>query len=524
MIKSLPFVAVVVALAGALPAWAEDPEPAAAASEGGVVSGEAPVRAADPAAAVETNCTDHVDNDGDAVSDCGDSDCAKEAHCQPDGKPEATDAKCSDWIDNDGDGAIDCEDKECQLSTISVCTGSWQGDVDGEGGEGTSGPHDPAAATSEGGEGKRVYNGDVEQPDSEGGVGFVGIRFGIVAGVQESLTTTNTNAADTYETRIDTRFDTLQLRAFGSMPLLEDSFFLVSMQAAQSPRITFAMFQFPLGGGHYANLNSGGGTLSAQPLISTAKRPLLDIPRYLVNPFDQFLDAGLELNGPIVLNLLRYRVFAGGGTGLFGDFGGRRFEDANVNPTFSAGAQVWMTPVGIYNRFDTPFLYRPVPMAVAFAVGAKYEQREQERFPAVHGVGVFRYGLFAAQFESYNKAEINFGALQTANYLQLGFLLWPEWFFVAVDGGQFYTSNFGESAKIGLTPAKNLADIPNALKRNRIEYQARAALHWFFWRQNGIMSLRYTFDSTDPIPVGPQADRTFPVVTHEGVLQVQIRF
>jgi hypothetical protein len=295
------------------------------------------------------------------------------------------------------------------------------------------------------------------------------------------------------------------------------------MAAAQSPRISFAMFQFPLGGGHYVNLNSGGSTLSAQPLVSAAKRPLLDTPRYLLNPFDQFLDAGVELNGPIVLNLLRYRVFAGGGTGLFGDFGGRRFEDASVNPTYSAGAQVWMTPVGIYNRFDSPFLYRPVPMAAAFALGGKYEQREQERFPAVHGVGIFRYGLFSAQFESYNKAELNFGALQTANYLQVGFLLWPEWFFVAADVGQFYTTGFGETAKYGVAPAV-VADVPNALKRNRIEYQARAALHWFFWRQNGVMSLRYTFDSTDPIPIGAQAERTFPVVSHEGVLQAQIRF
>ena len=508
MIKR-PFFFVVVAALG-LPALADDapalPPPLAPASD----------------AATESDCSNHADDDGDAVYDCGDSDCAAEPHCQPDGKPESTDNKCSDWIDNDGDGAIDCEDKECQLSSITVCEGSWQGDVDGSGGDGVPGPVDPAGPST--GTPRRLYNGDVEQPDSEGGVGFVGVRFGVVAAVQQLVTSTNLNDPNAYDTRIDTRFDTLQLRAFGALPLLEDSFFLLSMAAAQSPRISFAMFQFPLGAGHYVNLNSGGSTLSAQPLVSAAKRPLLDTPRYLLNPFDQFLDAGVELNGPIVLNLLRYRVFGGGGTGLFGDFGGRRFEDASVNPTYSAGAQVWMTPVGIYNRFDSPFLYRPVPMAVAFALGAKYEQREQERFPAVHGVGVFRYGLLSAQFETYNKAEINFGALQTANYLQLGFLLWPEWFFVAADVGHFYTSGFGELGKYGIQVPGAIADVPNALKRNRIQYQARTALHWFFWRQNGVMSVRYTFDSTDPIPLGPQADRTFPVITHEGVLQAQIRF
>ncbi len=480
----------------------------------------------------ETDCSDHKDNDGDTVFDCGDADCGKEAHCQPDGKPESTNAKCSDWIDNDGDGVIDCEDKECQLSSITVCGGSWQGDVDGQGGDNDgSGPVVPSPAGG-GGNGsgageepnKRLYSGDVEQPDSEGGVGFVGVRFGVVAAVQELVTTTNINDPATYETRVDTRFDTLQLRAFGALPLLEDSFFLLSMSAAQSPRISFALFQFPLGAGHYVNLNSGGSTLSAQPLVSAAKRPLLDTPRYLLNSFDQFLDAGVEVNGPIVLNLLRYRVFVGGGTGLFGDFGGRRFEDASVNPTYSAGAQVWATPVGIYNRFDSPFLYRPVPMAVAVALGGKFEQREQERFPAVHGVGVFRYGLFSLQAESYNKAELNFGALSTANYLQVGVLLWPEWFFVAADVGHFLTSPFGELENYGVEVPGDVVNPPNQLKRNRNQIQARAALHWFFWRQNGVMSVRYTFDTTDSNGIGAQRGRNFPIITHEGVLQAQLRF
>ena len=54
--------------------------------------------------------------------------------------------------------------------------------------------------------------------------------------------------------------------------------------------------------------------------------------------------------------------------------------------------------------------------------------------------------------------------------------------------------------------------------------QARAALHWFFWRQNGVLTARYSFDSTDPTPIGPQADRAFPVITNEAVLQAQLRF
>lgn len=522
-------------LAGDEPAAAPPADAAAPTAPAAPAEAAAPVAAPTaPTAATETICNDHVDNDGDAVYDCGDADCSKESYCQADGKPETGKERCGDWIDNDGDGLIDCEDQECQLGNIPNCKGSWKGDFDGEGGSATGGDNARLAPGGEveggdtdGGTGdkKRTYNGDVEQPDSEDGVGFIGIRFGVVAAVQQLVTTTNLADPNTYESRIDTRFDTLQLRAFGSLPLLEDSFFLLSLAASQSPRISFAMFQFPLGQGHYFNINTGGGTLSAQPLVSAAKRPLLDNPIYLRNPFDQFLDAGVEVNGPIVLNLLRYRAFAGGGSGLFGNFGGRRFEDATINPTFSTGAQLQLTPIGIYNRFDSPFLYRPVPLAASFSLGGKYEQRERERFPAIHGMAVLRYGIFAAQFESYNKAELNFGALQTANYLQLGVLLWPEWFFFAADIGQFYTSDLGQLTTVTKIPiAGDLADVPNAIRRQRNEFQVRAALHWYFWRQNGVMSLRYTFDNADPVPLGPQAERTFPVITHEAVLQAQVRF
>jgi hypothetical protein len=140
-------------------------------------------------------------------------------------------------------------------------------------------------------------------------------------------------------------------------------------------------------------------------------------------------------------------------------------------------------------------------------------------------MAVYRQGIFAAQFESYNKAELNFGALQTANYLQLGVLLWPEWFFLAADVGHFYTTAPGQLTTLTSIPiAGDLSTLPNSILRQRNQVQARAALHWFFWRQNGVMTLRYSFDHADPIPLGPQRDRTFPVITHEGVLQAQLRF
>lgn len=520
-----------VAATGALaqtPATSVPAEPAPVDPNGVGTSAPATAAPVGEKPAKEEVCNDKVDNDGDAVVDCGDSDCAGQAYCKPDGKAETGNARCSDWIDNDGDGQIDCEDKECQLSNITVCNGSWRGDFDGDGGNaegaaGLGGGEREAADVD--GLPKRFYSGDVEQPDSESGVGFVGIRFGVVAAVQQLYTATNLNSPERYEQRLDTRFDTLQLRAFGSLPLLEDSFFLLSIQAAQSPRVTFALFQFPLGGGHYININSGGSTLSAQPLVSAAKRPLLDTPRYLLNAFDQFLDAGVEVNGPIVLNLLRYRVFAGGGTGIFGDAGGRFFEDVTINPTYSVGGQLWVTPIGIYNRFDSPFLYRPVPQALSFAGGLKFEQREAERFPAAHAVAVYRNGIFAVQAESYVKGELNYGTVQNANYLQVGVLAIPEWLFLAADVGNFQSSDRNQLESIGYKAAfKDELRQPNAIVRQQNQLQFRAAAHYFFWRQNGVLTARYSFTNADPIPLGVQIDRTFPVITNEVVLQAQLRF
>jgi hypothetical protein len=514
----------------ATPALADDAVTATATIETAPVAPVAvPVAPVADAPAKEEVCNDKVDNDGDSVLDCGDSDCKDESYCKADGKPEGGNARCSDWIDNDGDGQIDCEDQECKLASVTVCNGSWQGDLEGTGGDGAAhttngGEHEAGDSDAPAGN-KRLYSGDVEQPDSAEGVGFVGIRFGIVAAVQQLLTSTNAQVQDDYTNRIETRFDTLQLRAFGNLPLLEDSFFLLSIAAAQSPRISFALFQFPLGNGHYMNINTGGGTLSTQPLVSVAKLPLLDRPTYFTKPFDQFLDAGVEVNGPVILNLLRYRVMAGGGTGLGGTFGGRLFEDATINPTFTVGGQLWFTPVGIYNRFDSPFLYRPVPQAVALALGTKYEQREAERFPAVHATAVYRHGIFAALGETYSKAELNYGSLQMANYLQLGVLVVPEMFFLAADVGHFMSSDPGMLTSVtGIKTDGDASTLPNALKRQVNSYQARGALHWFFWRQNGVMSARYSFTQSDAVPLGAQADRKFPVITNEVTLQAQIRF
>ena len=53
-------------------------------------------------------CNDSIDNDGDSLTDCDDSDCP--AH-------NCIDEICDDGVDNDGDGFTDCEDSECNGTT-----------------------------------------------------------------------------------------------------------------------------------------------------------------------------------------------------------------------------------------------------------------------------------------------------------------------------------------------------------------------------------------------------------------------
>lgn len=469
----------------------------------------------------EQICDDGLDNDGDTVFDCGDNDCKSAPNCLPDGNPENTTERCGDWIDNDNDGATDCDDLECERT--AACRGSWRGSFSGTGLTKTAATTAPAASApgaaasfSPGAETDRpAFAPETEAADSEGGVGFAGVRFGVVASVLQSLRYDNVDLPDAYEGTLDTRINVLQLRAFGNLPLLEDSFFLVNVRGDRSPRLTFAMFQFPLGGGHYVNLNSGGGTLSNQLIISTAKQPLLQPAFYMFSAFEQGNGAAAEIHGPIVPGWARYRFYVAGGAGFgTGNVGGRRFTFDNFNYTYSAGGQLQLTPIGYYSRFDSPFIYQPVPMALALNIGAKYDQRLQERYPAFNAQAVFRWGHFELYAENYSKYELNFQSFQTAYNIMAGVLLWPQTFFLAADFGQYLPGEYG------VTPDELQTD----LRRQRSETQFRTALHWYFWRHNGILSLRYAGRWLAPPKVGTDADRTEDVVTHEMWLAAQIRF
>ncbi|HEY4220813.1 MAG TPA: hypothetical protein VGO62_05705, partial [Myxococcota bacterium] len=329
-----------------------------------------------------------------------------------------------------------------------------------------------------------------------------------------------------YAGAMDTRINLLQLRAFGQLPYLDDSFFLINIRGEVSPRLTYAMFQVPLGGGHYLNVNTGGGSLSNALIISAAKDPLLEPAFWMTSAFEQGNSAALEATGPLIINQgLRYRVFAGGGAGFStGNVGNRHFTFNDLNYTYTLGGQVQASPIGNYDRFQSPFMYKPAALALGIVAGAKYDQREQERFPALNVSSTLRWSHFEVSVEDYSKVELNFGAVQNAYDLTLGVLIVPEWLFLAIDGGQFYTSGFGELAKYGIkvsTPPKLFgADLAG----ERAETDLRAALHFFFWRDNGVLTLRYTLQMLDPALIGDGSGRKDQIVTHDIWLATQFRF
>lgn len=454
----------------------------------------------------ETDCADKVDNDADGFTDCADSDCYADAACAADGGAENTDARCSDWIDNDGNGHVDCDDNACYGPGVTVCQGSWDAERAGGPGEGPGGtqamPELPPGASFEDMIGKMGdVDGERNDQDCSDGVdndgdGYIdcadfGCRFDPSVtvcreqpGMRFSVVSFITAGYDFEEEEFDVIFRTLQARVFGPIPLIQDSFFLLSMRLEKTPRLSFAMFQVPLGGGHFMNINSGGGGLSSGPIRSASKQLLVEQPFYLYSAFEQGNGAAIDIGGPVTSDgKLQYRTFLAGGSGRFaGNVGGRFFSFDNTNFTWSLGAQLSLNLIGFTSRWDSPMLYTKVPTALGFVLGFKYDQRAQERYPAMNAQGIFRSGQFIALAETYVKRELEFESWQYAYNLQLGYLLVPKHLLLAADIGQFIA---GEMTN---PPAVEETDI----RRQNNELQWRVGLHWYYWRSIGVMSLIYT--------------------------------
>lgn len=474
------------------------------------------------AAGTETNCEDRRDDDGDSLVDCLDSDCYDLPICKTAGGLENTDMLCSDGIDNDGDGALDCEDKDCYRAGVSACSGSWRGPLSGTGlakTEANSSDPDELPELGDGmstadliGTGKDIDGERNDYVCSDGydndGDGLTdcadygcrfdpdvtvcqpqlgGVRFSVWAHAQMSH---NFDREDD-ELQYDAGFNRVQLRAFGEFPFIQNSFFLLSIRADRTPRLTFATFQLPLGGGHFFVINAGSGGLSNGLVIGTQKNLLLDRAFYLFTPFESGNGITLEHNGPIVQGLLEFRYFLAAGAGNFnGNIGGRYFDNDDFNFTWGAGAQLGFFPVGRFDRWDTRFLYNPASLGLSFYLGGRYDERALERFPAFNLASMFRWNRFVATAEGWVKRELNYGAWQASWNVTGGVLLIPQYLMLAADIGQFYPGDYDERPTDAVLANRDLS-------RQTDQFQYRAALHFYAWRNNGVISLLYTHNEQE---------------------------
>jgi len=485
----------------------------------------------------ETNCSDRKDNDGDGLADCGDADCAGKPECKPDGSAENTEAKCSDWIDNDEDGYVDCDDHDCERAKVAHCAGSWKGSPNRNV---RSGPWDKAGnkpseeelthlcegqsvedligkGDAKDGERNDILCSDGVDNDGDGRIdcadfgcrfdpgvrvceGSPGMRFSIVAAVGAGYTFVRDTTADPIENEPFVEFSKLQLRSFGPIPYVQDSFYLLSMRAEKTPRLTFAMFQVPLTRGHFLNINSGSGGLSKALVLSAAKQLLLSPPFYLYSAFEQGNSAAAEFSGPIdKKGFARYRAYVAGGAGRStGNVGGRFFGFDSTNFTWGVGGIVQLNILGRYSGWDSQFLFTASPPTLAVNLGVKYDERSQERYVAMNSSVNFRWGRVAVAAENYTKREFEFESWSTAYNARVGVLLIRKWLMLGADFGEFIA---GEPEK---APVVQETD----LRRQLNELTWRAALHLYWYRNVGVASLMYTDREVEPSKAGQEgADR-----------------
>ena len=503
----------------------------------------------------ETRCDDGADDDGDGMIDCADADCFEAGICEAGGNEERNDERCSDWIDNDGDGSVDCDDSDCNGPGIAVCRGSMPGGS-GQSQPGLAGADDLPELTGDmtvedlignfgdaDGERNDYLCADGIDNDGDGRTdcadfgcrfdaqvtvcqGSPGIRFSVVAGVGAFYEPDNADVDG--GSPWDVRFTRIQLRALGQIPMIEDSFFILSTRWDKSPRLSFAHFQVPVGDtGFFAAVNSGSGSLTSGLIISASKHPLLDPPFYLYNAFEQGSGAAVEFGGPITDGGdLRFRLFASGGTGRStGSVGGRFLPERGDNFAWGAGGQLGINFIGYFDRFDSPYLYTPVPLTLGVLIGGKYDQRPRERYPWGNIQLLFQYSRFLLRGEAnlkYVLPEENLmlgldhdGALQLGWNAVATVLLVPRMFMFAADIGQFYAQDF-----------EGTFDFGGSVRRPLDELQFRAALHWYWYRSIGLLSLMYRHAIREQDPERPEdpMNPTEDFVERELRLEAQFRF
>ena len=469
----------------------------------------------------ETECTGRVDEDGDGLVDCADSDCFHNPACESGHASEDSLAACSDWIDNDGDGQIDCDDQDC--GSVARCQGSSQAAANTRRSYGgtttpadTQTPDDMSElpqgveledvlghGTDADGERTDEVCGDGLDNDGDGRIDCAdygcrfdpsvtvcatnpGSRFSAVVFGGASWEKTKHGDGSDPAALVDASFTRIQLRALGQLPFVQNSFYLLNARVENSFRLSFAMFQLPIGHGHYFNINSGGGGLTVQLIQSVARQPFGDPAYFVFNFVEQTSGVAAEVGGPLTSDSrLTYRAYVAGGAGKStGSIGGRFFSADNQNFSYSGGAQLLANIVGRYDRFTSPMLYTPSPLEAAIHVGVRYDQRPDERYTAANVFAVLRYSRLHLSAESYVKREFVFDSWQGSLLVQANVLVLPRRFLLSAEFGQFLASTMKHLPTSAQSSVVKPVD----------QWQFRAAAHVYIVRNVFIGSLVFTED------------------------------
>jgi hypothetical protein len=501
--------------------------------------------AATPAAR-ETSCAGRVDEDGDGLVDCADSDCFRDPVCQAGGAGENTNERCSDWIDNDADGMIDCDDQDCMGPGVTRCRGSWQS----SGASQASGNPSVAAGANEelpelgrnqtvedligthgDRDGERTDEVCADGIDNDGDgrtdcadfgcrfdpsvtvcSGTPSLRFSaVVGGALLNVVRTELGNGTLPADQFDARFTRIQLRALGPIPLIQNSFFLINIRAERQLRLSFAMFQVPLARRWYVNINSGGGSLSTSLITSRgaaapARPGVLRLQRLRAGQRHR-RRGGRPHRRQQPHELPRVRR---GGLG--------RDQRQRGRALLSRGQRELHLHRRRAARAEHHRLLRALRLALSVHPRAPHPRaagRRQvgpARRRALHRLERLRrppLEPLLALVEHYGKQELEFDSTSVSFVTQLGVLIIPRRLLFGADFGGFFPGLPGRAVTY-----------TSALPRPLQELQWRVALHLYWYRNVGVLSALYRDRTIERNPDRP-ADVTRE---QEFSLEAQFRF
>jgi hypothetical protein len=169
-------------------------------------------------------------------------------------------------------------------------------------------------------------------------------------------------------------------------------------------------------------------------------------------------------------------------------------------------------------------LYTPVPLTVAATAGARWDQRAVERYTAWNAFATVRASHFQLRAEHYGRYVLDYDGLQMAWNVQASVLLVPRMLMVAADVGGLHMPLPYDPAVVNAT-----GGFSSQFQQPTEVFQFRTALHWYYFRNIGILSLLYSMRmecqqlftaECRPSDAQPEA----AITEHELRLEAQFRY